>query len=103
VDAWRTARRRASRGRDDGAAEGEAIAGRKVELDGSVATDFSVSEATVDGTESTTGRSRPVVRDDRPAQSTDADAGEDMTSRLLRAKRRAGTGGDDASGGGSNG
>jgi uncharacterized membrane protein len=103
VDAWRTARRRASRGNDEGVDGGEAIAGRKVELDGSAATDFSVSEATVDGSVSTTGRSRPVVRDDRAAQSTDADAGEDMTSRLLRAKRRAGTSGDDVSGGGSNG
>ncbi len=98
VDAWRTARRRASRGREEGEEDVADVADRKVEVDGASATGFSVADASVDASESGSGRVRPVVRDERPSVPSGDDAGEDMTSRLLRAKRRAGTGGDDSSG-----
>lgn len=91
VDAWKTARRRAARarGENDGGQDVAAdLAGRKVEIDpDATGGGFSVAEAAEGGGTSTSGSSRPPVRQD--VASTDTDAGEDMTSRLLRAKRRA--------------
>jgi hypothetical protein len=98
VDAWRTARRRAAGGRKGAGEDDSEIADRKVEIDDAGATGFSVVGATERGVESGSGRSRPVVRDESPPTPTEGDDGEDMTSRLLRAKRRAGTGGDESSG-----
>ena len=94
VDAWRTARRRATRGRDGDGDAIEDLASRKVEVAPGERSDFSVSDASTSGADADLSRSRPVVRDEGPAATEPSDAGEDMTSRLLRAKRRAGTGGD---------
>jgi hypothetical protein len=94
VDAWRTARRRATRGRDGDGDAIEDLASRKVEVSPGERSDFSVSDASTSGADADLSRSRPVVRDEGPAATEPSDAGEDMTSRLLRAKRRAGTGGD---------
>jgi len=104
VDAWRTARRRATRDRDaDGGGREADVAGRRVELEPDAVSDFSVSDASSTGAPSEAERSRRPVREDTPTPSGDGADAEDMTSRLLRAKRRAGTGGDESSGGGRDG
>jgi hypothetical protein len=105
VDAWRTARRRASGGRVDGEAASADASVRKVEVEPGAASGFSVSDATAVDADATSKRARAGVRDPEagPAPEGGGDAAEDMTSRLLRAKRRAGTGGEESPGSGRDG
>jgi hypothetical protein len=102
VEAWKTARRRASRS-SDGDAEQDAadIASTRVEVDEDASPGFSVGDdltAVRDDETAAAGRraSRREASGDERRQASSDDA-EDMTSRLLRAKKRAtgGDGGDD--------
>ena len=102
VEAWKTARRRASRS-SDGDVEQDAadIASTRVEVDEDASPGFSVGDdltAVRDDETAAAGRrasQRETSGDERRQAS--ADDTEDMTSRLLRAKKRAagGDGGND--------
>lgn len=90
VDAWRTARRRAATGSSGEDGGDRDVAARKVEVDPDTAGGFSVSEAARDGSGDPNETVRtPTRRESAPEVA--AEDGEDMTSRLLRAKRRATT------------
>jgi len=90
VEAWKTARKRAGRGR-----RGASDAATRFEADETVDGNFSVSDD-LSNAERTNDGTRPPRRERSDDASTKSDEEtEDMTSRLLRAKRRARGGGDD--------
>ena len=86
VQAWRTARRRAAR-REDG---DEVDRTRKVDV-GDDGPDFDVAGSLASATEGSERRDGSRANDARKTEDAEDAADEDMTSRLLRAKRRAGT------------
>ena len=97
VEAWRTARRRASKERGATEAGDPTLASRRVEVDEEGGGEFSVGDdlgsVPRDSAEAAARRasSRETTADQD--RKTASDGAEDMTSRLLRAKRRA-SGGD---------
>lgn len=103
VDAWRAARDRAARGRgEDPDGSSEDVSGRKIEVEES-GPSFSVGDDLESGRGDAVEQAgrRASIRGRSAAEERQAAAedSEDMTSRLLRAKRRATGGGEDGADG----
>ena len=96
MDAWKTARRRASRSTDS--ESNPDVASTRVELEEDASPGFSVGEdlqsVREDEAEAAGRRASRRETSSGEQRKQDADDAEDMTSRLLRAKKRA-TGGEE--------